>query len=58
MADAMQQGGGGGGTGGKGRASRFTREELRALFSLNRATTCDTRDLLLNTPLGADWQVG
>lgn len=58
MADAMQQGAGaGGGAGANGKASRFTREELRALFSLNRATNCDTLDLLRGTPSGADWQV-
>ena len=41
MADAMHQAAGAG-----AKASRFTREELRALFSPVAATDCDTRDLL------------
>ena len=41
----------------KRKASRFTRDELRALFSLNSATACDTADLLGSTLSGADWQV-
>lgn len=35
-------------------SSKFTRDELRDLFQLNKTTDCDTRDLL---PSGAEWQV-
>ncbi|KAG2448210.1 hypothetical protein HYH02_006795 [Chlamydomonas schloesseri] len=44
LACATMVGGGGGGKSGGG--GKFTREELRALFSLNTATASDTRDLL------------
>lgn len=45
LASATMVGGGAGG-GGKSGGGKFTREELRALFSLNTATASDTRDLL------------
>ena len=56
MADDMQQGPGHSGAVQR-KASRFTREELRALFSLNSDTACDTADLLRSTSSGAEWQV-
>ncbi|PNH03572.1 DNA repair and recombination protein RAD54B [Tetrabaena socialis] len=43
---ASATGAGGGGGGGSGKGGKFTREELRQLFSLNTATASDTRDLL------------
>lgn len=56
MAEGMQQEGGNKGAT-KRKASRFTRDELRALFSLNSPTACDTADLLRSTLSGPDWQV-
>ncbi|KAK9915546.1 hypothetical protein WJX75_000577 [Coccomyxa subellipsoidea] len=34
----------------------FTREELRALFSLNTSTSCETAIIMQNSASGHDWQ--
>lgn len=54
LAHALEAGGGDGdrttrraGGGSRGRDPAFTRDELRALFSLDTATACGTRDLAL-----------
>ena len=52
LAVSMEQGAGSS----RGQASaRFTRDELRQLFSLNLKTACDTADLL--SPNDTSWKV-
>jgi hypothetical protein len=41
----------------KQKGPSFTREELRALFSLNTSTSCETAIIMQNSASGHDWQV-
>ncbi|KAK9822627.1 hypothetical protein WJX81_000343 [Elliptochloris bilobata] len=51
LADAMEGGGGG-----AGKAAAFTREELRRLFRLDKATACETAALLHPAAAPGEWE--
>ncbi len=50
LADAMEQAS-------KQKGPSFTREELRALFSLNTSTSCETAVIMRNSASAQDWLV-
>ena len=41
----------------KQKGPSFSREELRALFSLNTSTSCETAIIMQNSASAQDWQV-
>jgi hypothetical protein len=51
LADAMEQAG-------KQKGPSFTRDELKALFSLNTSTSCETATIMQQSVGSHDWQVG